>query len=48
MNLQAGMKACRAWVLLGDSIGQWWFGLKKPWVFIRVPYMNPTIWGYRV
>ena len=19
--------------------------IKKPWVFIKVPYMNPTIWG---
>ena len=19
--------------------------IQKPWVFIRVPYMNPTIWG---
>ena len=19
--------------------------IEKPWVFIRVPYMNPTIWG---
>ena len=20
--------------------------MKKPWVFIRVPYMNPVIWGF--